>query len=66
MQIITKKKQEELDAMAIKKLRFVARATLENFHLRPYVREDDIKHNEMELKKVQDNAEQVFYSDDVI
>lgn len=59
MKLITNKKQKEIDAMIIKKLRFVARATLESL-----AKADTIPSND--LKKAMDIAEQVFYADDVI
>lgn len=63
MKIITKKKQKELDAMEIKKLRFVASATLSNLaqygHLKDTIPQGIIK-------TVEDMAEQVFYADNVI
>lgn len=58
MKFITNKKQKEIDEMMIKKLRFVARATLEN--IRGIILTQD------DIKIAMDRAEQVFYADDVI
>jgi len=66
MKIITKRKQEELDKMAIKKLRFVARATLLNFRLLPEKSAKDMERNNAEVHKAMDSAEQVFYADNVM
>ncbi|HEC33017.1 MAG TPA: hypothetical protein ENI63_02030 [Candidatus Kaiserbacteria bacterium] len=64
MQIITKKKQAELDAIAIKKLRFVARATLQATAQDGLIKVDSIP--EGFIKTAEDRAEQVFYADDVM
>lgn len=58
MRIVTKKEQEKIDAMTIKKLRFVARATLQNVK--------GIVLTEDDIKIAEDCAEQVFYADNVI
>lgn len=58
MKIITEKRQKEIDAMFKKKLRFVARATLQNVRGIVLPKED--------LELAEDKAEQVFYADDVI
>lgn len=66
MKIITKKQQKEIDKMIIKKLRFVARATLENFALIPEGRLEDSQDNEDTKRRAMQSAEAVFYADDVI
>ena len=58
MKIVTEKKQKEIDAMTIKKLRFVARATLHNVR--------NIVLDAEDVRIAEDRAEQVFYADDVI
>lgn len=58
MKIISKNKQTSTDKMTIKKLRFVARATLHNVR--------GIVLTEEDFKLAEDRAEQVFYADDVI
>ncbi len=58
MKIITKKKQKEIDAMTRKKLRFVARATLQSIRGIILTKDD--------YNTAMDRAEQVFYADDVI
>lgn len=57
MKIITDKKQEKIDEMMIKKLRFVARATLEMAY--PFT-------PKQELEKAMDRAEQVYWANNVI
>lgn len=63
MKIVTKKQQDELDAMAIKKLRFVARATLNNA-----VREGHITKNISPeyIDQAMNRAKDVFYADNVM
>lgn len=63
MKIITNKRQKELDAMTIKKLRFVAFATLKGLYQDGYIK-DNIPQGIIKL--VEDRAEQVFYADNVI
>lgn len=63
MKIVTKKKQKELDEMMIKKLRFVALATLQTAFSDGEVIKKEKKNW---IKIVMDNAEQVFYADDVM
>lgn len=58
MKIITKKEQEKINTMIIKKLRFVARATLSNVR--------GLKRVEDDIRIAEDKAEQVFYADNVI
>ena len=60
MKIVTKRKQKEIDDMTIKKLRFVARATLQNFSGNGIISSPE------NIKVAENCAEQVFYADDVI
>lgn len=58
MEIITNKKQGEINAMFVKKLRFVAKITLQDVR--------GIKLTKEDLELAMNRAEQVFYADDVI
>lgn len=64
--IITKKKQAEIDAMTIKKLRFVARATLYNYKLIPINSRADYEFNKTVTNLAMNKAEDVFWADDVL
>ena len=61
MKLVTKKQQAEIDAMMIKKLRFVARETLRSNVFFKSLEEFD-KHAQLEMRR----AEQVYYADDVM
>lgn len=60
MKLITNKRQKEIDEMMIKKLRFVASATLAQVKgLVPLIEEG-------EIENAMNRAEQVYYADNVI
>jgi len=61
MKIITNKKQKELDEMAIKKLKFVARATLQT-----YGRFNTPEEYKTEIERAERSASEVFWADNVI
>lgn len=63
MKIITSKQQKKIDAMMIKKFRFVALTTLENFIVIPVFNTQDRVKNKETRERVLRFAEQVFYSD---
>ena len=60
MKIITNKRQKEIDEMMIKKLRFVAKATLD------YSNRMIGKAEEVQYIIAMKSAEQVYYADDII
>lgn len=61
MRIISEKRQKELDAMVIKKLRFVAKATY-----RIYGHYNTQEQFKKESEQAADAAEQAFYASDVL